>query len=1454
MNIRIMSKFFSLLFLFSCTFIAEAARIIFLNRTGESLTIEYNGENFVIGVDGEQVVESTIWRQYMPLIKNNIDGNVFRFKIGKGEFREKHFDNFKDPKGTDTGSAISGNNTRCFKISGYDEDIQDCSEEDRYGILRNGLEIIYSYATNRVKKEFENYLTLKPDEKVDISMGYTLSGATKNPHLEGENISIRKLGNKKSIASAGEIVSVNHRMRVIQEKQENFLEDKFKDYEIPLSIGFAGSGGGVRARLSTTGFVKGAIDTGLLDCITYFSALSGSSWMLAPWIMRKDGTSIENFIENIILCSGEEKMNYIPLTGIPTSEQCLNLIKMDYSKQMAWYRPKGIVNAFGQILKETFLNGLVSEEDYENLYLSNIRENVENGSTFIPIFEIRAEKHKGGEKPILEPCFFTPWEFGSRYFGKNGACINIKTFGSKFYFGNKFYTDNTAKLFNISDKIENSFERGTFLIGPEPGLELIMATCGSAFTCSPSFAITGVAKQNIDENIHKTRHSNFDENLINCEFNNFMENDKDFVGFYGKEILCLHDAGLIANIPVDSLYRRPEDIAHGITEGSAPDIIFIFDSSDTHAGTLGEELMRNKIEMEKKGLPFPQVTSKDNDKMIAPEIIEAVKKSAFYIFDENPDKGKPENEKKFHDWQIPTIIYMTLVGGQKASIGNESNSDNFTFNFNNFPTFNFKYDRKSCNGLITLTGNIIRKNLEAIKIAMKKRRILNLERYLWSIDNAERNKDKLLNYCNEIDNKNNNIKQKICTLQIKVKDLNKEKKAISGLLENEQREEEINDEIKRIEKEISKNIVIENQNEKLMDDIDKTIKTEDSDCIRIKEEIGIEKEKINKEEKDYNEKLKTNNDLDSGKITEGEKNQKKEMLNNVIFYIDLEDNFFEILRKEGPEKVFLKKSFSEKTKIKIMEAANLDKCNLDITKGIGIIFEHKNYTSINGIFKSGLYGQLRQLKNADKIKKIFIKYLKNLDIDTPVLKQKVKKTLIEKDFLPNKAAPEPKKSIDKSAETPLEPKYPVSKSSKKEKSKNSAAAIKVEALVDFARKNDIFIGENSFKVGDTTNHVYQLEVDGQPEGNTCGPRACFNCLKFIEYFDKSYNKGAKEISENFRSNKNALNFLRDAAKTLNIYGFPINLNMHELEQIKGSNIKIFEGYEDFNVPGLEVVNLESQKEGFFTGFVFKKGIVENGYTQSEAANIFVDPKGLMKSNGNPIGDHWICLFVVKTGKKEYSWFIADSLNDNRVKEPRITAYIHRLFGQDYKPYDNFMTAEKEKVDKRTELELITIITRMVDNTSDKEIKETITRQYGVINGKKISDNDVFNRFLTEKIINISAMKYTDQETRNDLIGKIVKAGRSRNERIFLERLNQDIDKLNKFASQDNTEIKEKEIIDRLTIRGYPGAENIKTVIIENVKNAFDSKIKKLNKKPEQNIEPEELNDGIDHTMEDNDVD
>ena len=37
-----------------------------------------------------------------------------------------------------------------------------------------------------------------------------------------------------------------------------------------------------------------------------------------------------------------------------------------------------------------------------------------------------------------------------------------------------------------------------------------------------------------------------------------------------------------------------------------------------------------------------------------------------------------------------------------------------------------------------------------------------------------------------------------------------------------------------------------------------------------------------------------------------------------------------------------------------MEAANLDKCNLDITKGIGIIFEHKNYTSINGIFKSGL--------------------------------------------------------------------------------------------------------------------------------------------------------------------------------------------------------------------------------------------------------------------------------------------------------------------------------------------------------------------------------------------------------------------------------------------------------------------------------------------------------------------
>jgi len=389
-----------------------------------------------------------------------------------------------------------------------------------------------------------------------------------------------------------------------------------------------------------------------------------------------------------------------------------------------------------------------------------------------------------------------------------------------------------------------------------------------------------------------------------------------------------------------------------------------------------------------------------------------------------------------------------------------------------------------------------------------------------------------------------------------------------------------------------------------------------------------------------------------------------------------------------------------------------------------------------------------------------------------------------------------------------------------EKSEKSAAKIKVEALINFAKTNRILIGEDIFKVKDTTNNVYQLIVDGQLEGNTCGPRACFNCLKFIEYFDKSYNKGAKEISENFRSNKNALNFLRDSAKTLNIKYPPVDLEIEQLQDITiDKSLNIIEGYKELSVETfVQDINLEQRPVGYCWGFVFKSGTVEKTMTLTESLGDI---------------DHWICLFVVKTGAKEYSWFIADSMNGRRFNTSRIKAYIFKFLGETYDVYEKEIVQKQKTVDKKQELETIKKLSDMVSESNTPEVIASVKKQYKKIGKTKttpeitLSEDDAFNRFFSEKIIDISAMKYADQKMRNDLIELIIKAGRGVNGKMFLKKLNEDIVEFNKLVITKNPDIVEtQKIIDRLTINGYPGAENIKTVIIENINNAFSDKIKK----------------------------
>ncbi|MFC1842143.1 hypothetical protein ACFLYU_00615 [Candidatus Dependentiae bacterium] len=691
-------KLFICLFSMSFALLANAAKIVFFNLTGEKLIIKYRGKTFEI--KALESGEST----RKPYGLNRITTSEFEYKIGKGkyflhEIQEKM--KYVPYIGNPSYHAVVGNKVRPIYIFGeniVDDDIKHVILDKTYlDIIKKG---VFELARRARKLTISLVGTLvKQFLRKTIKEDFMFKG-TKTKLIN------KKMREDGKTVSKFEIDAIKEREKKIRGEQEKFLGVKFLKKQKPLSIGFVGSGGGVRARLSTTGFVYGASKIKLLDCITYFSALSGSTWMLAPWIMKKGSIDIEDFYKIVIEESKlpEGLKTILSKSGFKLSNNPIATIKsflgsvlmQNYARVVGWGRPHGLVNFFGSILPNAFLKNVVSV--YKNpgyCYLSDVQDKVGKGDCFVPIFEVRARKEEGRFGKIsYQPCHFTPWEFGGRWFGSKGAYVPIKTFGSNF---------------NKKGEAVPSKKYGR--IGPEPDLGLVMGVCGSAFTAPFSTLIMKsapkIAKYFKFKKVKKEEYKPeqvTDKSLFECEFNNFMKNNRKYRGFNHQGRLHLYDSGIDINLPIISLYRRPKDELHLVKEGAPPEVIVIFDASHSE---IGSQLLKAKKEIEFKGLPFPEVK-------LTYDVKVKVAQNGVYIFDKKP------KEKNYNDWEVPTVIYFPLVRGKSE----------FRFKMKDYGTFNFAYSKAKSSGIMKMTKLNIEKAKKYIGYAMLKRVIINLKRDL----------------------------------------------------------------------------------------------------------------------------------------------------------------------------------------------------------------------------------------------------------------------------------------------------------------------------------------------------------------------------------------------------------------------------------------------------------------------------------------------------------------------------------------------------------------------------------------------------------------------------------------------------------------------------------------------------------------------------------------------------
>ncbi|XP_052582601.1 cytosolic phospholipase A2 beta isoform X1 [Peromyscus californicus insignis] len=198
-------------------------------------------------------------------------------------------------------------------------------------------------------------------------------------------------------------------------------QDLQDDDEIPV-IAVMATGGGIRAMTSLYGQLAGLRELGLLDCISYITGASGSTWALAnlyedPEWSQKDLTGPTELLKTQVTKS--------KLGALAPSQ--LWRYRQELAERARLGYPSCFTNLWALINE-----ALLHDKPHEHK-LSDQREALSRGQNPLPIYCALNSKERGMTTfEFGEWCEFSPYEVG---FPKYGAFIPSELFGSEFFMG-----------------------------------------------------------------------------------------------------------------------------------------------------------------------------------------------------------------------------------------------------------------------------------------------------------------------------------------------------------------------------------------------------------------------------------------------------------------------------------------------------------------------------------------------------------------------------------------------------------------------------------------------------------------------------------------------------------------------------------------------------------------------------------------------------------------------------------------------------------------------------------------------------------------------------------------------------------------------------------------------------------------------------------------------------------
>ncbi|XP_077178899.1 cytosolic phospholipase A2 delta-like [Paroedura picta] len=507
------------------------------------------------------------------------------------------------------------------------------------------------------------------------------------------------------------------------------LDHDLQGHEVPV-VAVMATGGGVRAMSAFYGHLFALQKLNLLDCVTYITGASGSTWTMsnlyedANWSQK----NLVGLIHKARKCITRSKSSAFSMASLKHYD-------MKLQQRVQEGHSVSFTDLWSLIIDRMF------HDELSDSKLSNQQQAVSVGQNPLPIYvALNVKENFQSSSEFQEWCEFSPYEVG---FPKYGGFIPSEDFGSEFFMGRLMKKIPESKLCFLEGVWSNIFSLN------------LVDVWNAAQSSFPHWQLLNPEKEkddNLDNNpcenqlsVHKitcfSPPSGF-SNILNRVLThrpieestpNFLRGLQLHKDYYKHEAfsawpetkldqcpnhltpvekeLCLVDAGYFINTSSPPLLRKERNV----------DIILSFDYNlvETRFHSIEKT---GRCCMEKR-IPFPQIVLSEEDKKNPKEC---------YVF---MDKENPE---------VPIVLHFPLVdnsfreykrsGIKRSPAEMEKGEMDFTNLKSPYRMTNLTYTEEDFDKLLNLCDYNVQNNselvLQALRTAIERRKRCRKENQL----------------------------------------------------------------------------------------------------------------------------------------------------------------------------------------------------------------------------------------------------------------------------------------------------------------------------------------------------------------------------------------------------------------------------------------------------------------------------------------------------------------------------------------------------------------------------------------------------------------------------------------------------------------------------------------------------------------------------------------------------